>query len=548
MKTLITLGLIALIFAMSLVLGCAESADPPSGENDAIGEKRMTEVSEKEVWDPVFPKSSMPTHLYYYDGVSDSYEMKLLLTSLQGVVAKTDPRLYLRLINEVHDAFWLQKMEEYYGITSETVADPWALVDQFKDEIDGLIVTDPDLPGTVNIATTLAGIENALVVAPSLLTQAQSHGLDIVMDMRGAFTNNAKLNEWALDNVWPDANQTIICFLRPVLTPLRDYLVRNNIMTFYLDPHRPDERVVLERVLGETPPNIPILGWAVDELLGVILFSEAAKFHVPCDETGNLSVTSGLPKPELSQDHAGVYEPDLENKIYVTFVYGDGDNLVFSLRYLHNTDKWEDPLRGEIPLGWEISSNLIDLGPQALRYYYETKSENDVIIGPVDGIGYMYPGRYPEQHLDTFMDLSARYLGAADMDTVWVVNNDLSIPDDKILAYTSKIDLAGIFIDYWPNSDKGFYFASDGTPVLRSQVVYLLGHDQLEGVIAEKQIEKQYLYPDSPFFLFLGVNAWGTPVGRVKQVIDNLSDEFVVLRPDRMFAAMDKAREEGYVF
>jgi GxGYxYP putative glycoside hydrolase C-terminal domain/GxGYxYP third domain/GxGYxYP_N second domain/GxGYxYP_N 1st domain len=548
MKAMTFLASMTALALLVFTPACSETTAESKGDHEALATTETVKAIQKETWEPVFPKSAMPQHLYFYDACRAGYQMQLLMTSLQGVVAKTEPRLYLRVNCESHDQFWLDKMEEYYGVTSEVVTDPWALIDEFADEIDGLIVYDPDLPGTVDIATTLAGIESALVVSPDLLAQVESHGLSVIQDMRGAFSDNAELNEWALDNVWPEANQAILCFLKPELTPLRDYLVRNNIMTFYLDPHRPDERVVLERVLSETPPNIPILGWAVDELLGVMLFSENAKFHVPCDGTGNLSVTSGLPKPELSQDHAGEYSEEIENKTYVTFVYGDGDNLVFSLRYLHNPDKWEDPLRGQIPLGWEISSNLIDLGPQALRYYYETKTENDVIVGPVDGIGYMYPGLYPEKHLDTFMELTKRYFEAADLDTVWLVNNDLSIADDKLLAYTSKLDLAGIFIDYWPNCDKGFYFASDGTPVLRSQYVYLLGHEQIESIIAQKQIEKEYLYPDSPFFLFIGVNAWGTPVGRVKQVIDNLTENHIVLRPDRMFSAMRKAGEEGYVF
>lgn len=548
MKATTFLATATILALLLFVLSCSETTEESIDDYKTQATNLTEKTNQKETWNPVFPKSSMPEHLYFYDACTDGYQMQLLLTSLQGVVAKTEPRLYLRVACEEHDQFWLDKMEEYYGITNETAYDPWALVDEFAEEINGLIVYDPDLPGTVDIATTLAGIHSGLVVAPDLLAQVEAHGLSVIQDLRGAFVDNAELNEWALDNLWPDANQGILCFLRPDLTPLRDYLVRNNIMTFYLDPHRPDERVVLERVLNETPPNIPILGWAVDELMGVMLFSEAAKFHVPCDMTSNLSVTSGLPKPVLSQDHAGEYADEIENKIYVTFAYGDGDNLVFSLRYLHNSDKWEDPLRGQIPLGWEISSNLVDLGPQALIYYYETKTENDFIIGPVDGIGYMYPGLYPEEHLDTFMDLTKLYFDAADIDTVWMVNNDLSIADDKILAYTSKLDLAGIFIDYWPNCDKGFYFASDGTPVLRSQYVYLLGHDQIESIIAQKQIEKNYLYPDSPFFLFIGVNAWGTPVSRVKQVIDNLTDDFIVLRPDKMFAAMRKAGEEGYVF
>jgi len=492
---------------------------------------------------PIFPRANAPSHLAVYDARADAFEMQLLLTTLQGVINKSEPRIYLILVNSV-DEFWLQEMVDDYGVTTETIGNAWDLFERFKAELSGFVVYDPALPATANLAATIAGIEQAVVAAPTLTAELESRGLTGVEDLRGRFPDNVALYEWAMDEIWPDANHGIMCFSDPLLATLRDYLTANDIMTVMLDPHVPAERALLEEILAETPAHIPLLGWAIDELLGVIIFSEHAKFHVASDWARNLSVYSGLPFPELAQDHQNTYAPAVENKIYLAFAYTDGDNVAYSLDAMWS--KWNDPARGEIPLGWEVSFNLVDLGPQAIRYYYETKTGNDMFIGPACGVGYIYPNRYPD--LDAFLELTAPYMQAADMDTIWLINDDLTLPDDQATAYARALDLHGIFIDYWPNLDKGFYFASDGTPVVRSQYVYLLGAEQIAEVLAQKELEKQYLYPDSPFFVFIGVNGWSTTPTFIKGIIDGLDDQYEVLRPDALFAAMRKAHAEGWEF
>lgn len=546
------------LIALTWQTGCVDT----SGETDQFNDNSKTQDDEQRNlsarWEsdalrefsgrgekqhvPVFPKSPAPSHLTVYNYYNDSFEMKLLLASLQGLVAKTDPSIYLIYYSEV-DTFWLNEMVDHYGVTYDTANDGWELVESFSSYIGGLVVFDPDLPASANLAATIAGINNAVVVAPSLVAELQSYGFSILVDLRGAFADNVEMYEWAMTNVWPLSNQTILCFTDPSLPTLRDYIVAHNIFAIMLDQHIPEERELLEQILVDTPPNIPILGWAIDELLGVIIFSQGSKFHVASDWARNMSVTSGLPAPSLTQDHAEPFG-EIENKTYISFAYTDGDNVAYTLDAMWH--KWNDPARGQIPLGWEISFNVIDLAPQSIRYFYETRTENDMFIGPACGIGYIYPRHYPD--LNTFIEMTLPYMQAADMDTIWLINDNLTLADEYATAFAQGLSLSGIFIDYWPNLDKGFYYASDETPVLRSQYVYLIGPEQIPQIIEDKKIEKDYFYSDSPFFLFIGVNGWVTTPTYIKSIIDGLSNEYVVLRPDEMFAAMDKAYEEGYRF
>jgi hypothetical protein len=498
---------------------------------------------------PVFPKSPFPSHLIVLDGQALDEPLKLLLLSLQGVLAKTEPRLYfspgtLPSYDPAHEqeGRWLAEMQNKWGVTSETASDPWAVFDSFAGEVAGFIVYDPDLPQTINVATTLAGIHHAVIAHPDLIDELTARGLTAIEDLRGRFADNVALYTWAFANVWPLANHEIMAFLDDTLHPLRDYLVENNVFTVQLDPHQYLERPLLDQILAETPQNIPVLGWPIDELLGVILFSRNGKFLVCTDFVSNLSAHSGLPRPTLSQEHITEW-PTVENKIHVAFAFTDGDSLSYANRWM--ADWFDDPAYGQIPLGWELSWSLVDLAPDVISYFYDRLDANDFVIGPASGIGYVYPNQYPD--LDTFLQLTRPYMEMTDTRTIWVINDDLTFPDAIADQYAAALDLLGIYIDYWPNADKGWYITDAGTPVLRSQYVYLVGSEQMSTILTDAATEKQYLYPDVPTFIFIGVNAWVVSPSMIQTLIDGLDDRYVVLRPDAMFAAMRTAYTRGWL-
>ena len=43
-----------------------------------------------------------------------------------------------------------------------------AVLQKYQDEITGMIIYDPDEPHSINVATTLAGIHDAVVASPQL--------------------------------------------------------------------------------------------------------------------------------------------------------------------------------------------------------------------------------------------------------------------------------------------------------------------------------------------------------------------------------------------
>jgi hypothetical protein len=91
------------------------------------------------------------------------YDTLIFLTTLQGIVNRERPQLY--------DAFWLQKYREAdqpYGWLSETeiveLPSLSAVLELFADQAEGLVLWDPAVPATLNVATTMAGVEDLVVL------------------------------------------------------------------------------------------------------------------------------------------------------------------------------------------------------------------------------------------------------------------------------------------------------------------------------------------------------------------------------------------------
>lgn len=114
-----------------------------------------------------------------------------LVTSLQGLVNRDAPRLYLFAVggdDAGTDRFWLDHLrsegEWLHGRALEPVPTISALIALFRDDIRGLVVYDERVPSTSNVASTVAGVEDLLCVrydpAPdSLYTQlTETEGLE----------------------------------------------------------------------------------------------------------------------------------------------------------------------------------------------------------------------------------------------------------------------------------------------------------------------------------------------------------------------------------
>jgi len=97
---------------------------------------------------------------------AEAFEQAHLVSALQGLANREKPRLFLRWMP--NDDFWLDRLkqpERYLERAKvETVEDLDSLLERFSDAFDGVVLWDPNVPATSNVASTIAGVENLLPI------------------------------------------------------------------------------------------------------------------------------------------------------------------------------------------------------------------------------------------------------------------------------------------------------------------------------------------------------------------------------------------------
>ena len=145
-----------------------------------------------------------------------SGEERTLLTTLQGIVNRKQPRIYLywNKTDEPSDGTnqaWLKGIAEHVTV-EDCSGNPLGILEKYRPEIRGAIIYDTAVIDTINLATTLAGSCDSVVATAEL---AHQHGLDIVEDLRGRFGNRIEVYEYGLENVYPNLTKRILTALTP---------------------------------------------------------------------------------------------------------------------------------------------------------------------------------------------------------------------------------------------------------------------------------------------------------------------------------------------
>jgi type II secretory pathway pseudopilin PulG len=439
--------------------------------------KRQEQVEHKEPvynvqWPPnrVFPSFAQPRELHVVDlrGVDFSMDYRhLVLVTLQGLVNREQARLYIIFKNLDED--WLKTLIKYRSDIKVQYITPDDALKMFSRYARGYIVYDPDLPDTVNVATTMAGIYNCTVVHPRDVPWVERFGIKQFADLRGKFKSRYEAYSWAYENLWPKCDHRLLVPMCPgppveprlMQIAVRDYAVALKLFVHYLDPNDPIERDLFIKLLAEMPENSAVLGWhGEDEMITVHLASCYRKFVVvmahhygPLD-FANPTVWSGIPAPgEFSFAPSPIkvsFLNRLKNKgIFLTFYVTDGDNLQFD----YNLKRfWDDPNRGKVPVAWTISPFLADVAPFMAWYYASTATANDTFVSGPSGAGYWYPSSN-SNYTNAYLEVTENYFNKTGLRFVEILGyNDLDAG-----KYMDKLDIIAIKMEY--NELRWEYFA-----------------------------------------------------------------------------------------
>jgi hypothetical protein len=517
-------------------------------------------VEEGKPFDGLFPKSPTPAReLVVADLRHASLEEQILLTSLQGLVNRTQPRLYF-ILNSFPgapspDERWLTWLQERGDIDSvRRVEEPLSLLDEFREAYRGVVVTDPFVPATTNVATMVAATEDLLVAPPHV---ARVLKLPVRRNLQGRWRTNAEAMQWAVDELWPKLNHHVLAYNAPDWPYLIDYLVAHKAFSFWIsgpvDGGPPAgaplaEQFVIERLLAKAPPNVGCLGApyngvgvGIGEGPGVSLLTRYGKFLAWSAQNANLSVHSGTSphrrSPLLKEGGQGGRKPLDPDKVYVTLLVSDGDAPVnwysfFAARY------WDDPLRGTFPLTWSVGPSVYDLLPDLVDHYYSRANGTDCFVAACSGAGYCYPDAFASQYADSdavfgsYLKLTDHAVRRLDLHGVWTH----TASGARLAAFAPSI--AFMLPDYGrlptTTAQNANEVLAGHVPIFRALTTF----SPSLGEAATRQLMlddiRRYTPAGRPGFIHVFVQCYPWTPTKLREVLDELGPEYVPVRADHL--------------
>jgi hypothetical protein len=345
---------------------------------------------------------------------------ELLVQSVAGLAAKA--------VNDGRgdELVWVATesgdLENWYGLITgrqptweiRGTFEPWELVDRYvaKGIIKGYVLytaekrrrrnaaPDDELNQSVNVATSVAGLLDGVLVDESLQEDAESHGLRLLHDARNL--SPADCFATFKDRL----NRRMLCAQDPRKPHARDLAIAHQVFTL-----QGDDKLMAE-ALAWLEPLSPVLGWnGGDEFETTRRSSIYGHIQTATDWCLNLPVLmadseTAEPRKAPQLDPRKLDWND--NRSAVAFVLSDGDNVQWfeTNFFAANQSYWGNPDRGKMPFGWSCCfAHLRQLGPAIIEHALATRCETDEFIEW--GGGYYYPDLFAQERSNRWELLAA---------------------------------------------------------------------------------------------------------------------------------------------
>lgn len=399
------------------------------------------------------------------------YDETIAVACIQGIMNREKPLLYIRSDSFKRPDYWLEKfssegwLERKEQISISTLDQ---LVKIAGQKLKGIIIWDPAVPATINLATTLAGLEDGVVLSQEMVDIYQKKwSLPVIWDFRGQFTGEetgSKKNDayrWAIREYIETGrcNSHWLCLYEDAFMTrekgnvsyvvTRDWAVYNRAFIYDLSPWG-DETPLddPEQVLGTDLETYKLLleanmkqteGKQMTEVAGFFSFAKYSNIsgyesnHDPvptewetvylispynCYQNTvahncyNQSIHSQAPVENMKQGRPKLHKPQ-DGKTYICILMADYDSSTPLYDFMPK--HWDDKTRGSIPLLWGINPSLSETYPDIMQYLYSTKSDNDFFAADASAAGYMNPNRIDTAFLPLFIDHSKMFYQQWDM-------------------------------------------------------------------------------------------------------------------------------------
>jgi hypothetical protein len=460
-----------------------------------------------------------------------------LLASIQGVLNRTSavvwvkgPGMNARILEDLRDEGWV--LREVRG--------PWSLLREHRAAFAGLVIGQVGTE-SLNRATTLAGLTNALVADPSLVEQLVAEGWPVLADARSRSTAD----------VWAETRaqlaRGVMIHQDPSKTlHLRDLAMSLGAWTVYEESAA--ERTRQVQALG---PHTRVYGWGRDELEFVREVSQGGGAVIPADWSLNLSALRHLPATRPVPSRPAKPRVRSSGERVVAFVVSDGDNLQWvGGRFVDDPGFWASPLRGRFAVTWEMPPEAWVMAPRILGKILGMASPNDDFIAGPSGYGYQFPSHLPGRAIAAAE--TARAVARVDWPLVTLLNAGGG--QDSSKDWLERPEIRGVlYKDYAPyNRGRGAVHWHQGKPSVSYR--YLLWEQKDRsgalrpdwlpaGVAGAVERQPSGAEAGSEAYALVNVHAWsfrdsGGPMGAIGRTIEALPPRVRVVTASEFFELM----------
>lgn len=406
------------------------------------------------------------------NGTPDAYDEAMAIACLQGIINRKEPVLYVLSSKNKKPDYWLKKFTAdgkwLENSAFKALADVDAVFKLAGNKVKGIVIWDVDVPASLNVANTIAGVEDGVVLTPALAEKyAAKYNLPVIKDLRGMFTGKetgSKKNDayrWAIREYLSKGKCSShwICLYEDSFSTrargdigyvvTRDWAVNNRSFVYDLSPwgdevpqDDPDQRLGLDLetyhiMLSELLKKSD--GKEMTEVAGFFAFTKYSNMpghsskHEPvptewetvciispyncyqntvASSCYNQSFHSKAPQKSLKQ-HRPKTKRKMEDKTYLCILMADYDSATPLYDFMPNL--WDDENRGKIPLLWGINPNLVETYPDVIEHLYATHSENDYFGADASAAGYMNPNRIKKEYMPLFIKHNKKFYKQLDM-------------------------------------------------------------------------------------------------------------------------------------
>jgi hypothetical protein len=533
------------------------------------------------------------TYTLSQDGTPEAYDEAIATACIQGIINRTSSSLYVLSRRDDRSKYWLERFSGegrwLHGRSVESLPDLDALIRLAGDRVRGAVIWDPEVPASINVATTIAGVEDGVVLSPPWAEKYLDRWkLRVIADLRGRFTGaetGSRKNDayrWAIREYLAKGRCSAhwLCLFEDAYSTrargdlayvvTRDWAVKNRAFVFDLSPwgdELPQDdpaqrlgtdlqtyRMILEETLKQSA------GQQMTELTGFFSFAKYsnvpghASAHDPvptewetvwlispyncyqntvASDCYNQSLHCLAPWKPVKQRRPMPPSDARTDKSYVCILMADYDSTTPLYQFLPK--HWDDPNRGKIPLAWGVNPNLIESYPDVVTYLYETATENDYFTADASAAGYMNPNRVQKEYLPLFVKHNARFFRETDM-TIAPMVLDWDQPSDEVkdaFVQFAPDGLATIVMDLHGTGGKAPEpDVWKGMPVtnLINNACNFAGPEQTADIMYEFLRQKP---ADAPGFYFFRI-VWVGPT-QILQTMQSLREK----HPDLQFELVD---------